>query len=284
MKLLKDLSTFKIGGPVAAYAEAKTTAEMQALLRDAWQKGLPVFILGKGSNCLFSDRGFPGLVIHNKIDFMKQESTSITVGAGFSFALLGVRTAKSGLAGLEFASGIPASVGGALFMNAGASGGETADHLVSADFVDEKGELHTLQKEELVFAYRKSSFQEWKGAIVSATFELIPDSEARNRQLQLLTYRQKTQPYSDPSIGCIFRNPTGPGCLPAAALIDQAGLKRRAVGGAEVSAKHANFIVNPSGTATAQDVEELIAFVKQEVYARHGVHLEEEIRKIGFES
>lgn len=284
MKLLKELSTFKIGGPARYFAEAKTSEEMSFLLKEAYQKGLPVLVLGKGSNCLFSDKGFDGLVILNKIDFISPISSKVVVGAGFSFALLGVRTARSGLSGLEFASGIPASVGGAVFMNAGANGQETADTLVSVDFLDEKGDLHTLAKEDLLFSYRKSSFQAMKGAIVSATFQLQEDANAREKQLQIVAYRQKTQPYNDPSIGCIFRNPAGECCLSAAALIDQAGLKKTAVGGAEVSAKHANFIVNPQGLAKAADVEALICIVKEKVYAHFGVLLEEEIRKIGFES
>lgn len=284
MKLLKDLSTFKIGGPAKFFAAPTTVEEMSQLLKDAYAKGIPVLILGKGSNCLFSDKGFEGLVIRNQIDFMTPLAKQIKVGAGFSFALLGARTAKASLAGLEFASGIPASVGGAIFMNAGANGGETADTLVSVDFLDEKGDLYTFAKEDLTFSYRKSSFQNMKGAIVSATFSLKEDPTAREKQLKIVEYRQKTQPYNDPSIGCIFRNPGGECCLSAAALIDQSGLKKMAIGGAEVSGKHANFIVNPSHTATASDVEALIQTVKEKVFTRFGVLLEEEIRKIGFES
>lgn len=281
MKLLKDLSTFKIGGSAQFFAEAKTPEEMSQLLRSAYEKGLPVVVIGKGSNCLFSDQGFRGLVILNKIDFVTPIAKTITVGAGFSFALLGVRTARQGLSGLEFASGIPASVGGAVFMNAGANGQETKDCLRSVDFINEKGDLQRFSYEDLQFSYRKSSFQTMKGAIVSATFELLEDEKARERQLKIVQYRQATQPYSDPSIGCIFRNPEGGCCEPAAALIDQAGLKGSSRGGAVVSMKHANFIVNPEEAATASDVEALIETVKEKVHAKFGVKLEEEIRKIG---
>ncbi len=281
MRLLKELSTFKIGGPARFVAEAKTVEEMSSLLKGAYPNN--VVVIGKGSNCLFSDQGFNGLVVLNKIDFMTPVSDTVTVGAGFSFALLGSRTARAGFSGLEFASGIPASVGGAIFMNAGANGQETADTLMSVDFLNEKGELFTFLKKDLNFSYRHSSFQGMKGAIVAATFGLTKNLLAREKQLKIIEYRQKTQPYGEPSIGCIFRNPVGDCCLSAAALIDQAGLKKTAVGGAEVSEKHANFIINPSGSATAADVEGLIKMIKEKVFAHAGILLEEEIRKITFE-
>lgn len=284
MRLLKELSTFKIGGMAKSFAEAKTVEEMQSLLREAYAEAMPVLILGKGSNCLFADRGFEGLVILNKIDFITPNGSEVHVGAGFSFALLGIRTAKASLTGLEFASGIPGSVGGAVFMNAGANGQETKDCLISVDFVDEAGRLERLSCDELTFSYRKSPFHFMKGAIVGATFQLKEDAGARERQLKIVQYRQETQPYHEPSIGCIFRNPQGECCLSAGALIEQAGLKGVTVGGARVSQKHANFIVNPTAAATAADVEGLIAHIKETVMTRFGIMLEEEIRKIGFKS
>ena len=282
MRLLKEISTFKIGGPALSIAEAKTVAEMSSLLKEVYPRRMVV--IGKGSNCLFSDQGFNGLVILNKIDFISSIKPIITVGAGFSFALLGSRTARAGFTGLEFAAGIPASVGGGIFMNAGANGQEAADTLISVDFLNEKGELFTFLKKDLDFSYRYSSFQGMKGAIVSATFGLTKDPLAREKQLKIVEYRQKTQPYGEPSIGCVFRNPIGDCCHSAAALIDQAGLKEVAIGGAKVSEKHANFIINPKGLATASDVEALIKIIKEKVFAHAGILLEEEIRKIAFES
>ncbi len=276
---LSSYSTFQIGGPARFFQEVDTISEMQELIRYCANTKLPYLILGKGSNSLFDDRGFNGLVILNKIAFCTIEEGKVHVGAGYSFSLLGTQTARKELTGLEFASGIPGSVGGAIYMNAGANGAETANTLESVEFVNEEGDLVILKKEDVEFSYRHSSFQKRKGAIVAATFQLVPSPTARAHQLGLLDYRMKTQPYQDPSIGCVFRNPEGHA---AGALISQAGLKGKRKGGAEVSLIHANFIVN-RGAATAAEVLELAKEVKSEVKAVHGVDLELEVRLIAFE-
>lgn len=276
---LSEVSTFAIGGNARLFAAISTVEGMQVALSYASEHQIPVFILGKGSNCLFDDRGFDGLVIQNKISYLSIEDKIVDVGAGYSFSMLGLKTAKSGLAGLEFASGIPATVGGAVFMNAGANGGETADHLIEVSFVDEKGDLHILPKEKLSFSYRHSSFQERKGAIVSAKFLLTPSEEARQKQFTIIEYRKRTQPYNDPSAGCVFRNPEGGS---AGALIEKSGLKGFSVGGAEVSTLHANFIVNKGG-ATASDVLALVEEVKKRVKEVAGVSLEMEVRCIPYQ-
>lgn len=276
-KSLRSLCTFGIGGPARYFVEVRTIPEMQDVLAKCRQQQLPTLIIGKGSNCLFDDRGFDGVVILNKIDFIDRPTPeTVHVGAGYSFSLLGSQTARQGFAGLEFASGIPGSVGGAVFMNAGANGSETCNTLVSVDFIDEKGVLHCLKKEELHFAYRHSSFQDTPGVIVGATFVLTPSDTARTKQLEIIAYRKKTQPYSDKSAGCIFRNPV---CGAAGALIDKSGLKGTNIGGAKVSEMHANFIVN-TGDATAEDVLKLIALIKQTVHEKTGVELESEVRYI----
>jgi len=276
---LAEVSTFAIGGNARLFASISTVEEMQAALSYASEQSIPVFILGKGSNCLFDDRGFDGLVLQNKISYLSIEDTIVDVGAGYSFSMLGLKTAKSGLAGLEFASGIPASVGGAIFMNAGANGSETADHLMEVSFVDEKGELHIFDKEQMSFSYRHSSFQGKKGAIVSAKFSLTPSEQAREKQFTIIEYRKRTQPYSDPSAGCVFRNPEG---YSAGALIEKSGLKGFSVGGAEVSTLHANFIVNKGG-ATAANVLDLVEEVKRRVLEATGVKLEMEVRCIPYQ-
>lgn len=279
-KPLKQFSTFGIGGPARLFTQVDTVEEMQETLSFCHQEKIPFFILGKGSNCLFHDRGFDGLVIHNKIAFLSINEQKVSVGAGYSFALLGVQTAKKGLCGLEFAAGIPASVGGAIFMNAGAGKEETSTYLQEIDFVTKTGELLSFSKRDLVFSYRHSSFQDMSGAIVAARFVLELDTQARDRQLAIINYRTKTQPYGDLSIGCFFKNPPG---TSAGALIEKAGLKGFQIGGAEVSCKHANFIINRS-QATAEDVLALGKEVRRRVLETTGVELEFEARCIPYQS
>jgi UDP-N-acetylmuramate dehydrogenase len=273
--LLRNYSTFGIGGAARYLIEVRSVEAMREALLYCASERLPYLIIGKGSNSLFDDKGFDGLAIVNKIDFFNEIAPGqFHVGAGYSFSLLGSKTAREGWSGLEFASGIPGTVGGAVFMNAGANGSETCNSLASVDFIDEKGSPVTLQKTELSFGYRHSSFQSIRGAIVGATFLLTRSETARKKQLDIIDYRKKTQPYSDKSVGCIFRNPV---CGHAGALIEQCGLKGRAIGGAEVSEVHANFIVN-KGNATSKDVLELIQLIKEQVKEKTGIELESEVR------
>ncbi|MBA2369988.1 MAG: UDP-N-acetylmuramate dehydrogenase [Candidatus Protochlamydia sp.] len=277
---LKELTTFGIGGPAKFYVEARTPAQMQEILCYCQQEKIPFFIIGKGSNVLFDDKGFNGVVIANRIDFIENlEPGQWQVGAGYSFSLLGTQTARQGYSGLEFASGIPGSVGGAVYMNAGANGHEMAESLVSVDFINLSGKIVRYTRSELSFGYRHSSFHQMQGAIISAVFKLTPFSEAREKQLKIIEYRTKTQPYSEKSAGCIFQNPkTGH----AGALIEKAGLKGRMLGGAQVSTLHANFFIN-TGCATAKEVLELVKVVKKEVEEKTGIDLELELRSIPYE-
>jgi len=277
-KPLKAVCTFGIGGPAQYYVEARNIEEMQQAFLFCRENQLEHFILGKGSNCLFDDRGFKGVVIANKIDFFESPQVgTYHVGAGYSFALLGVQTARQQWTGLEFASGIPCSVGGAVFMNAGANGTETCHSLLSVDYLTLDGKLVTLKRDALNFSYRSSSFQQMEGAIVGATFRLEPYKEARAKQLEIVAYRTKTQPYGEKSAGCVFRNPS---CEHAGALIDKAGFKGQQIGGAAVSDIHANFIVNKGGLATSKDVKELIEKIKCKIQETKGINLEIEIRLI----
>lgn len=278
-KPLSEFSTFGIGGPARYFAEAASAEQMREMLFYAFQSGIAVHILGKGSNSLFDDRGFNGLVILNRIDFLKQEEEKFSVGSGYSFARLGGVTARLGWGGLEFASGIPATIGGAIYMNAGANGKETADMLKEVGYVTEKGELIRLHKEELHFGYRTSSFHKWRGAIVDAVFHLTPSETAKSTQREILDYRLKTQPYGEKSAGCAFRNPEGDS---AGRLIDAMGLKGMRIGEAAVSETHANFIVN-AGCAKAADVLALIEEIKEKIYREQGILLEEEIRYIPYD-
>lgn len=268
---LSEFSTFGIGGPIAHFVEVTTIEEME----EAFRVDLPKMVIGKGSNCLFPDHGFNGLVILNKIDFCKWEENEVTVGSGYSFSLLGVQSARKGFSGLEFASGIPATVGGAIFMNAGANGAETADSLHSVEFFNGEKRQKFL-REEMAFQYRKSPFQDKKGVILSAVFSLKKQAEARQKQLQIVDYRMKTQPLKEKSAGCIFRNPAGNS---AGSLIDRCGLKGVQIGGAKVSEIHANFIVNQN-KASAEDVKKLIRLVQEKVFEQTSILLEPEVRII----
>jgi UDP-N-acetylmuramate dehydrogenase len=276
---LSEFSTFGIGGPIFLFAKITTAEEMEEAFAFAHKESLPFFILGKGSNCLFDDAGFDGIVLLNRIDFISWENENcVKAGAGASFSLLGFKTASHGMKGLEFASGIPASVGGAVFMNAGANGKETREPLAKVLYLDADGHRREFSKEELNFGYRTSSFQKMKGAILHASFQLEAAPDARVRQLEIVNYRMKTQPYKDKSAGCVFRNPAPN--VSAGALIDQCGLKGFSIGGAAVSMTHANFLIN-RGDATANDVLALIQAIQKEVHEKTGVHLEPEIRIIG---
>ncbi|OGN57783.1 MAG: UDP-N-acetylenolpyruvoylglucosamine reductase [Chlamydiae bacterium RIFCSPLOWO2_12_FULL_49_12] len=280
-KLLKDLSTFEIGGRASYFVEVSFADQLALILPFLAREKIPYLILGKGSNVLFDDRGYNGVVILNKIISYQKKEDVLSVGAGYSFSLLGMRTARESLSGLEFAAGIPATVGGALFMNAGAGADETCNPLVEVTYVTEEGEKLSLSKKNLNFGYRFSSFQQMKGAIVGAKFRLTPSEEAQKRVQAIISRRLLTQPCKERSAGCVFRNPaSGPS---AGWLIDQAGLKGRAIGGAEVSTIHANFIIN-RGNATAHDVLSLAELIQRVVKEKSGVLLEREIHYIPFSS
>ncbi|HRD55941.1 MAG TPA: UDP-N-acetylmuramate dehydrogenase [Parachlamydiaceae bacterium] len=278
--MLSEISTFGIGGPAKYFIEADSKDLLSQAILESKKQNIPYLIVGKGSNTLFSSKGFNGLVIHNKIYFLKQLSPlSFEAGAGYSFSLLGTKTAQAELSGLEFASAIPASVGGAVFMNAGASGQETANSLTSVDFLHENGTIETFLRENLLFSYRTSPFQQKKGAILSAVFTLKSSSLARSTQLEMISKRRKTQPYQEMSAGCAFRNPEK---NHASYLIDSLGLKGLSVGDAKVSDLHANFIINAQ-KATSEDVLELIQIIQEKVKEQTGIQLESEIKYIPYE-
>lgn len=278
-KSLKEICTLGIGGKAERYLAVHSIEELRQAIEYCKNQNIRYFILGKGSNTLFDDRGFRGAVIHNKIDFCKEGPNGLfDVGAGYSFSLLGSQTARKGWSGLEFASGIPGSVGGAVYMNAGANGRETSQSLVAVDYLTEQGELCTFRKEELQFSYRTSSFQSMKGSIVKAQFQLEPSPEARKKQIEIIAYRTKTQPYGEKSAGCMFRNP---GTCPAGALIDRCGLKGLSVGGAKISELHANFIINAKD-GTAADVLGLIKLVRERVKEQTGIELESEVIQVPY--
>lgn len=275
-KPLKGLSTFGIGGNARYFISIQTVAEMQELRLFLNRENIPYWVVGKGSNSLFDDQGFNGMIILNKIDFFEFDEGVLHVGAGYSFSLLGVQMARKKWSGLEFASGIPGSVGGAIYMNAGANGKETCNTLTHVGVIDKSGEF--LEMASPAFSYRTSPFQNSEDIIVSGRFQLIKYEQARKDQLEIVEYRMRTQPYGEKSAGCIFRNPDTIG---AGALIEECGLKGKRIGGAEVSTLHGNFIIN-RGEATTSDVLELAKYIKETIREKTGHELEMEVRPIPY--
>ncbi|XWS75465.1 hypothetical protein CRYUN_Cryun01aG0090800 [Craigia yunnanensis] len=266
-KLLKDLTTWGIGGPCNYFVPVFDQTQLLSAVRYCHVYSIPYVVIGKGSNCLFDDLGFDGCVILNRIEFLERIEPGVyRVGSGFRFNHLGVLSCNEGFTGLEFAGGIPGTVGGATCMNAGAK-----------NIVKTEGNFQTLNRVDLSFGYRSSPFQDMKdlAAIISVTFRLQSSVSARKRQLELLKRRRITQPIGERSAGSVFRNPTNLG-VSAAELIDNTGLKGSSIGGAMVSHIHANFFVNIGGS-TSRDMLNLIALVKDKVDKKFEVELEEEV-------
>lgn len=279
---MSEHCSFKIGGPARLMllpSSAEEAASALAILRSS---GAQVLIVGSCTNLLIPDEGYPGAVVRMSKPASSMElldAARIRAQAGATLNALAVFAARHGLTGLEFAHGIPGSVGGGVAMNAGAYGGEMRDVLESAEYVDADGAIRTLSGDALGLSYRHSAFSDTDKLITSAVFRLTPgDGEAvRARMNELIEKRRASQPLDMPSAGSTFKRPkTGY----AAALIDQAGLKGLSVGGAMVSTKHAGFVVNAGG-ATYSDVIELMREVRRRVYEFSGVLLEPEVKIIG---
>ncbi len=273
---LANFSTFGIGGPARYFAEVKSLQHFAACREFAEQKELPMLIIGRGSNCLFDDRGFEGLAIFNDMAKLQWRDLIVEVESGYSMAKLAVQSARFGLRGLEFGCGIPGSVGGAIFMNAGAHGSETCDTLVSVDIIDSRGDVHQWETKRLALGYRHSIFQKDPYFIWRARFALQKDPEALTRCRLWAQQRVRSQPYKLQSAGCAFRNPKGNS---AGHLIEMAGLKGMRIGDAQVSPHHANYLIN-CGKATSKEVQMLIDHVQQTVLQRCGVALQTELRMI----
>jgi len=269
---LSQLTTFQIGGKAEYFIAVSTADEVREALFWAEENGVDWVVIGKGSNLLFDDLGFDGLVILNKIDHLLfQEEGMIEVGAGVPLPYLATQTVKKKLCGLEFAIGIPGSVGGGIWMNAGAGPFSLSDHLISIDFITPEGQRLTFSKSELTFTYRFSSFQKKRGIIVGATFQLLNQGETSLQQI--LNERLEKQPFRQKTCGCIFKNPDS--TLSAGKIIDHLGLKGKQIGGARISLLHGNFIENCGG-ATSQDVLDLISYIEEIVFLKVGVRLERE--------
>lgn len=272
---LSSYSTIEIGGPAAYLIEASSKEELIEGYLWGIKKNIPIFVLGRGSNTLFLDKGFSGLVLVNRYSRIEEIAPGVfTAGSGTPLPLISMKTASGGWAGLEWALGIPGSVGGAIVMNAGASQSDTSATLQSVLFLHPDGSEEKIVKEKMTFSYRKSNFQGKAGVILEATFALHSDKESRSRQLSLFSQRRKTQPYHEPSLGCVFKNPEGASC---GKMIDELGLKGRVNGGVHISPLHGNFITNPNG-GTAEDVLSLIRAIEEEVLEKKKMTLQREIR------
>ncbi len=273
-------TTFKIGGNADVFVTPRDESELLFAVSAAKSAGLPYYVTGNGSDLLVSDKGIEGAVIClEKMRGISLSENTAEVSAGQSMMSLCSSLQKAGLGGLEFAYGIPGTVGGAVYMNAGAYGGEIKDVIVSARYLDKSGEVKEIGRDEMRFGYRKSVFQENGGIILSATFSLNNDDPESilERMNDYYSRRTAKQPLDYPSAGSVFRRPEGNF---AGTLIEKSGLKGASVGGAAVSVKHAGFIVNTGG-ATSEDVKELIEIIKQKVSADSGVDLQTEVIFIG---
>ena len=272
-------TSFRIGGAAEVMAFPKNRKELAYLLKQSCLLDVSPVILGAGTNVLAPDDGVQGLVICLKdcLNGMERlDETHIQVMAGVTMARAAVFAANAGLSGLEFAHGIPGTVGGGVYMNAGAYGGEMRQICQQVEVMDEQGSLSVLSNRELAFSYRHSILEDRRYVAVSAVFCLEPKepNEIREKMKELMTKRTASQPLNFPSAGSAFKRPASGY---AAALIDQAGLKGFRVGGAAISEKHAGFAVNLGG-ATAADVRELLAQVSNRVFEASGIRLEPEIR------
>jgi UDP-N-acetylmuramate dehydrogenase len=279
---LANHTTIKIGGPADVFVEPNDVDSLKKTMEIIKKHGVKWRTIGRGSNLLVSDLGIEGVVIKlgDGLADLSIEGTEVTVGGGYSLIKLATIISKEGLSGLEFAGGIPGSVGGAVYMNAGAHGSDMSKIVKKAQILFEDGTIEWLSNEEMEFSYRTSILQKKRpGICVGAVLQLKEGKrEEIIAQMQKnKDYRRETQPWNYPCAGSIFRNP-----LPnyAGKLIETAGLKGHAIGGAKISEQHANFIVN-TGNAKAEDVLNLIQYVKSKINQLYGIHLETEVEIIG---
>ena len=272
-------TSFRIGGPAEVMAFPKTREELGEILKLSGMMDTKIAILGAGTNILAPDAGIDGIVICLKdcLEGMELlDSTHIRIMGGVTMSRAAIFAANHGLSGMEFAHGIPGTVGGGVYMNAGAYGGEICQVCRSVEVMDLSGEIHVYTNKEMAFSYRHSMLEEQGGIVISAEFELVPGETEliREKMKELMAKRSASQPLELPSAGSAFKRPVGGF---AAALIDQAGLKGFQIGGAAVSSKHAGFAVN-MGDATAEDVLNLLNRVSDIVFEGTGIRLEPEIR------
>ena len=282
---MKNYTSFKIGGPAECLIKVQTIEEIQEILQIVHQNNIPLTIIGNGSNILVSDKGIKGIVL--KIDIKKLEIEEkeenqffITVGSGNKLGEIAQKLLQKEIQGFEFAAGIPGTIGGAIRMNAGAHGLEMKDIVKTVSYLDKEDvKLYTISNEEAKFEYRNSIFSNDKYIIVEATMQLEKGKkeEIQKKMQEYANFRKEKQPLEYPSAGSTFKRGSD---FITAKLIDECGLKGYQIGGAQISEKHAGFIVN-KGDATARDVIELMKYVKEQVYYKFKKKIEAEIEIIG---
>ena len=275
-------TSFKIGGPAECFIKIKTIEQLKDILKYAQKEKIPLTIIGNGSNLLVSDDGIKGIVLKIEIEKICQDIENgiilLTVGSGIKLGALAQKCLKEEVAGFEFASGIPGTIGGVIRMNAGAHGKEIKDIVTEVTAMDYNGRIFNFTNEEAEFTYRHSKFSNGEYIILQAKMLLQKGSkeEIKAKMDEYAQYRKEKQPIEYPSAGSTFKRGTD---FITAKLIDECGLKGYQIGGAQVSEKHAGFIIN-KGNATSKDVEELIKYIKQEVYEKFGKEIETEIEII----
>ena len=278
---LRHHTTFKIGGPADLFVEPTTMAELSFVLRTIHEFQVPVTIIGCGSNILVKDGGIRGAVVsvRHMTQVMDCNDNTLCIGSGYMLKDASEFAWENGLTGLEFAVGIPGTLGGAVFMNAGAYDGEMSHVVTAVRAVDFQGNIKEYDSSHLDFAYRHSVFHDNHEVIGEVIMTLKPGDKTaiKARMDELTEKRESKQPLEYASAGSTFKRPPG---YFAGTLIEQTGLKGLSVGDAQVSHKHAGFVIN-TGSASAKDVLDLIAEVQKRVYDQHGVHLEPEVRMIG---
>lgn len=280
---LSKHTSFKIGGKADFFITIKEEKTLKNILKIVSKHKIPLTILGNGTNVLVKDKGIRGIVLKiaiEEIAIQKQENKAIvTIGAGVKNGILAQNLLREKIAGFEFAAGIPGTIGGAVYMNAGAYGGEIKDILQEVTYLDEEANFHTISKEECGLEYRKSIFSQKEGVITKVTLELPygKTEEIAGKMEEYKQARKEKQPIEMPSAGSTFKR--GENFI-TAKLIDECGLKGYQIGGAQVSNKHAGFIVN-TGNATAKDVLELVEYVQKIVFEKCKKQIELEIKVIG---
>ncbi len=270
--------TFRTGGNAAIFAEPSGEGETARLISSLLEMGVPYFVVGRGSNLLVSDEGYGGVIISigKRMSDIRTNGNRIYAAAGASLSAAAAEALANSLSGMEFASGIPGTVGGAVYMNAGAYGGEIKDIIVSARYIDTDGCIKEISAAELDFGYRHSVFCENGGIVTSAVFELkhADPSGIKARMAEFNARRREKQPLEYPSAGSTFKRPEG---YFAGKLIQDAGLRGFSIGGAAVSDKHCGFVINKGG-ATSADIMALIEHIQKTVFEKSGVMLEPEVK------
>jgi UDP-N-acetylmuramate dehydrogenase len=274
---LSHYTWYRIGGPARWLIRPQTLEQFQEAARRCAESQIRTYVLGLGANILVSDRGVDGAVFRLDADYWRRvqfRDNRVEVGAGADMQRLLLRTVRQGLAGIECLAGIPGTVGGGIRMNAGGKFGDIGSFVLGVEVMDAEGNIFERQKDDLVFEYRTTNIA--APYILGATLELEEDDPERimRKTKEIWMYKRNTQPLNTKNAGCIFKNPRG---LSAGALIDQAGLKGLRIGGAEVSVKHANFVIAHPG-CTSEDVMSVVKIIREKVFEKNQIHLESEVQ------